>query len=85
VAAEIARALDVPLDVIVARKLGAPFQPELAIGAVWPAGHLTVPACWSIWKSWTVNPPGVALDKGIGLIVCVWPAARRAARVAPDP
>ncbi len=33
-AAEIARALDVPLDVIVARKLGAPFQPELAIGAV---------------------------------------------------
>jgi putative phosphoribosyl transferase len=34
VAAEIARALDAPLDVIVARKLGAPFQPELAIGAV---------------------------------------------------
>jgi putative phosphoribosyl transferase len=34
VAAEIARALEAPLDVIVARKLGAPFQPELAIGAV---------------------------------------------------
>jgi predicted phosphoribosyltransferase len=34
VAAEIARKLDAPLDVIVARKLGAPFQPELAIGAV---------------------------------------------------
>jgi putative phosphoribosyl transferase len=34
VAAEIARALGAPLDVIVARKLGAPFQPELAIGAV---------------------------------------------------
>jgi putative phosphoribosyl transferase len=34
VAAEIARELDAPLDVIVARKLGAPFQPELAIGAV---------------------------------------------------
>ncbi len=34
VAAEIARTLDAPLDVIVARKLGAPFQPELAIGAV---------------------------------------------------
>lgn len=34
VAYEVARALDAPLDVIVARKLGAPHQPELAIGAV---------------------------------------------------
>jgi putative phosphoribosyl transferase len=34
VAAELARNLDAELDVIVARKLGAPFQPELAIGAV---------------------------------------------------
>ena len=34
VAAEIARKLDAELDVVVARKLGAPFQPELAIGAV---------------------------------------------------
>ncbi len=34
VAAEVARALEAELDVIVARKLGAPGQPELAIGAV---------------------------------------------------
>jgi len=34
VAAEIARRLDGELDVVVARKLGAPFSPELAIGAV---------------------------------------------------
>jgi len=34
VAAEVARALQADLDVIVARKLGAPGQPELAIGAV---------------------------------------------------
>jgi putative phosphoribosyl transferase len=34
VAAEVARRLGVDLDVIVARKLGAPGQPELAIGAV---------------------------------------------------
>jgi putative phosphoribosyl transferase len=34
VAAEVARALDAELDVIVARKLGAPMQPELAVGAV---------------------------------------------------
>ena len=38
VGAEISRALDAPLDVIVARKLGAPGQPELAIGAVAPGG-----------------------------------------------
>lgn len=34
VADEIARALDAPLDVLVARKIGAPFQPELGVGAV---------------------------------------------------
>ena len=34
VAAEIARALHAPLDVLLVRKLGAPHQPELAIGAV---------------------------------------------------
>ena len=36
VGAEISDALDAPLDVIIARKLGAPGQPELAIGAVAP-------------------------------------------------
>lgn len=40
VAAEVARALDAELDVIVARKLGAPYQPELAIGAVTANGGL---------------------------------------------
>ncbi|MEG3615360.1 phosphoribosyltransferase family protein [Isoptericola haloaureus] len=34
VAFEVAVALDAPLDVIVVRKLGVPFQPELAMGAV---------------------------------------------------
>jgi putative phosphoribosyl transferase len=34
VAAEVARALQAPLDVVVVRKLGAPFEPELAIGAI---------------------------------------------------
>ena len=34
VAWEVARALDAELDVIVVRKLGAPMQPELAIGAI---------------------------------------------------
>ena len=34
VAFEIARGLEAPLDVVVSRKLGAPSQPELGIGAV---------------------------------------------------
>ncbi len=34
VAFEIAEALDVPLDVIVVRKVGSPGQPELAMGAI---------------------------------------------------
>src|SRR2546430_7531490 len=34
VAFEVARALDAPLDVLVVRKLGVPFQPELGMGAV---------------------------------------------------
>lgn len=35
---EVARALGAPLDIFVVRKLGAPGNPELAIGAVAPGG-----------------------------------------------
>lgn len=38
VAAEVAKALDAPLDVIVVRKLGIPFQPEVAMGAIGEGG-----------------------------------------------
>ncbi|WP_326966413.1 phosphoribosyltransferase [Arthrobacter sp. CG_A4] len=38
VAFEVAAALDAPLDVIVVRKLGLPYQPELAMGAVGEGG-----------------------------------------------
>jgi putative phosphoribosyl transferase len=41
VAYEVAKALLAELDVIVARKLGAPLQPELAIGAIAP-GNIKV-------------------------------------------
>lgn len=37
-AAEVARALDAPLELVVARKLGAPQQPEFAVGAIAPLG-----------------------------------------------
>jgi putative phosphoribosyl transferase len=40
VAAEVARELASPLRAIVARKLGAPNQPELAIGALGPDGSV---------------------------------------------
>lgn len=39
VAAEIARDLKLPLDVLVIRKIGAPLSQELAIGATDDAGH----------------------------------------------
>src|SRR3954465_6851574 len=42
VAAEVARALGAPLDVVVVRKLGAPFQPEYAVGAVGEDGIVVV-------------------------------------------
>jgi putative phosphoribosyl transferase len=42
VAAEVARALGAELDVVVVRKLGAPRQPELAIGAIAWGGERVV-------------------------------------------
>jgi putative phosphoribosyl transferase len=42
VAAEIAAALRAPLDVMIVRKLGAPGQPELAIGAIAAGGVIVV-------------------------------------------
>jgi putative phosphoribosyl transferase len=44
VAFEVADALDAPLDVIVVRKLGLPFQPELAMGAIGEGGFRVVDA-----------------------------------------
>ena len=38
VAYQVAAALDAPLDVIVVRKLGVPFQPEVAMGAIGESG-----------------------------------------------
>ncbi len=38
VAAEVSRILDAPLDVLLVRKLGVPYQPELAFGALGEGG-----------------------------------------------
>ena len=42
VAAEVARALHAPLDVMIVRKLGVPAQPELAMGAIGEGGARVV-------------------------------------------
>ncbi len=42
VAAEVAAALDAPLRAVVARKVGAPGHPELALGAVGPDGAAVI-------------------------------------------
>ena len=49
VAAEVARRLHAPLDVIVVRKLGAPWQPELATGAIGENGVRVENASVSAW------------------------------------
>lgn len=61
VAAEVADVLGAPLDVIVVRKLGAPGQPELALGAVGEDGVLVL-------DPRVVAAVGVAEDQ-IGAIV----------------
>ncbi len=42
VADEVAKAISATLDVIIARKLRAPYQPELGIGAVVSGDHITI-------------------------------------------
>jgi predicted phosphoribosyltransferase len=42
VAAEVARALGAPLDIFIAHKIGAPFNPELAIGALTSTGDVVL-------------------------------------------
>lgn len=42
VAAEVARALDAELDVVIAGKLRAPYNPELAIGAITEEGQVYI-------------------------------------------
>ena len=47
VAFQVARALGAPLDVIIVRKLGVPFQPELGMGAVGEDGvRSSTPRSW---------------------------------------
>ncbi len=42
IAEEVSRVLSAPMDIIIARKLRAPYQPELGIGAVVDGDHITI-------------------------------------------
>lgn len=57
VAAEVAKDLNLPLDIVVTRKIGAPDQVELALGAVDPDGEVV----WDEALLAQLNPPAGGL------------------------
>ncbi|MBT2472916.1 phosphoribosyltransferase [Streptomyces sp. ISL-66] len=60
VAAEVARTLDAPLDVLVARKIGVPGQPEVGIGAI--AGEDPPLFDWRALKMLGISPDELTSD-----------------------
>jgi putative phosphoribosyl transferase len=63
VAAEIARALKAPLDIVLVRKIGVPFQPELAAAAVVDGGEPEVVTNDDVIKLAGVTPADI--DTGV--------------------
>jgi putative phosphoribosyl transferase len=65
VATEVAKALAAPLDVLIVRKLGMPWQPEFAAGAIAPGGVLVLnPAARSATSSLeTLLEPVIASER----------------------
>lgn len=55
VAAEVAHELKLPLDILVVRKIGAPFQKELALGAVDPDGEV-------LWEQELIDDLGLKIN-----------------------
>lgn len=55
VAKEVAKTLNLPLDSLVVRKIGAPFQPELALGALDPDGEV-------VWDQRLLGEVGIAKE-----------------------
>lgn len=51
VAAEIAQALNAPLDLVLVRKIGVPWQPELALAAVVDGPHPEVVINDDVWRA----------------------------------
>lgn len=55
VAHEVAKELSLPLDILVTRKIGAPNQKELALGAVDPDGEV-------VWEQNLINDLGLKIE-----------------------
>jgi putative phosphoribosyl transferase len=51
VAAEVAKALQAPLDLVLVRKIGVPWQPELALAAVVDGPHPEVVINDDVWRA----------------------------------
>ena len=62
-AAEVAKELKLPLDIVVPRKIGAPFNSELAVGAVTQDGQVV----WNekLMKSFHLSPDALDLKETI--------------------
>jgi putative phosphoribosyl transferase len=58
VAYEVAEALGAPLDILLVHKLGVPFQPELAMGAIGDSGHVVLDEHTVRWAG--VSPEDLA-------------------------
>lgn len=69
VGAEIARALQVPLDVAFVRKLGAPGEPELAIGAVADGGSPEIVLNDEVVSSLAVDEDYIAEEVARELVI----------------
>ncbi|MEK7617510.1 MAG: phosphoribosyltransferase family protein [Patescibacteria group bacterium] len=70
VAAEVARKLSLPLDVLVVRKIGAPFQSELALGAVDGDGEV-------VWEEDLLKEVGVSREELGDIIKNEWKELKR--------
>lgn len=70
VAAEIAKTLKLPLDILVVRKIGAPFQSELALGAVDPDGEV-------VWEEKLLKEVGISREKLGDVIKNEWKELKR--------
>jgi putative phosphoribosyl transferase len=79
VAAEVARALGLPLDALAVRKIGHPLEPEYAIGAVAPGGIVVLRASDGLTEGEIAAATGDAAERAAAL------DARLHARREPAP
>jgi putative phosphoribosyl transferase len=67
VAAEVARALEAPLDVVAVRKVGHPWHPEYALGAVTPGNGVSVRGSNGLTDEQLAHAIAAARERAIAL------------------